>query len=66
MKDIENDFRNSKHQNFDSIQQSMTELLHRVTRASNNGYQNLLNSNAWGIHYHKLTIEFKFINIILF
>ncbi len=61
MKDIENDFRNSKHQNFDSIQQSMTELLHRVTRASNNGYQNLLNSNAWGIHYHKLTIEELFV-----
>lgn len=61
MKNIQKDFSNSAHQNFDSIQQSLTELLHEVKMASNNGYQNLLNSNSWGKHYHKLTTEELFV-----
>ena len=61
MKSIEKDFSNATHQNFDSIQQSLTELLHRVTIASNNGYQNLLNSNVWAKHYHKLRVEELFL-----
>ena len=62
MKTIEKDFSNSIHQNFDSVQQSLTELFHRVAIASvNNDYQNLLNSNAWGKYYHKLTKEELFL-----
>lgn len=61
LKNIEKDFSNSIHQNFDSIQQSLTELLSQVTVESKNGYQNLLNSNAWRKHYHKLTVEELFV-----
>ncbi|MFC4211853.1 hypothetical protein ACFOWA_11705 [Pedobacter lithocola] len=62
MKAIEKDFSSSIHQNFDSVQQSLTELFHRVAIASeNNDYQSLLNSNAWEKNYHKLTKEELFL-----
>lgn len=62
MKTIEKDISNSTHQSFDSVQQSLTALFHRVAIASvNNDYQNLLNSNAWGKHYHQLSKEELFL-----
>lgn len=62
MKTIEKEFNNAVYQNFDSVQKSLTKLYHRVALASaNNDYQNLLNANAWGKYYHKLTKEELFL-----
>lgn len=57
MKKIEKNFSNAIYQNFDEIQQSLKESLNRVRIASQNGYRDLFNSNAWGRQYHKLSIE---------
>ncbi|SHE56372.1 hypothetical protein [Pedobacter caeni] len=45
------------HQSFESIESSLEELFNKIEKASNNGYQNLLNSNRWGTQFHKLTTE---------
>jgi len=61
LKAIEKEFKRSTHRDFQSVQQSLTELLHQIKIASKNNYQCILNSNAWGKNYHKLTIEELFL-----
>ena len=61
MKNIEKDFKSSIHQSFESVQQSLIELLHKIQTATQNNYQNLLNSNIWGKYYHRLTVEELFL-----